>query len=152
MTAALSAATLPAALALTRITWGDLKLSDGISSLYIPVAAAAYATLGALIIGGGDRRRRHRTLPASTEAAVYFCALEALQNITKYAAASRATVRLTCSGGSLQFTITDHGTGFEETPATKDHPCPALRMTIQAAPQQERMEAGRPRRSAAVRA
>jgi hypothetical protein len=53
ITAALWAATLLAALAvlaLTLITWGDLKLSDGISSLYIPVAAAAYATLGVLII------------------------------------------------------------------------------------------------------
>jgi signal transduction histidine kinase len=44
---------------------------------------------------------------------VYFCALEALQNITKYAGASRATVRLSCSDGSLQFTITDDGTGFD---------------------------------------
>ena len=53
ITAALWAATLLAALAvlaLTLITWGDLKLSDGISSLYIPVAAVAYATLGVLII------------------------------------------------------------------------------------------------------
>ena len=53
ITAALWAATLLATLAglaLTLITWGDLKLSDGISSLYIPVAAAAYATLGVLII------------------------------------------------------------------------------------------------------
>jgi signal transduction histidine kinase len=30
--------------------------------------------------------------PQDTEAAVYFCALEALQNITKYAGASRATL------------------------------------------------------------
>jgi signal transduction histidine kinase len=53
ITAALWAVTLLAALAvlaLTLITWGDLKLSDGISSLYIPVAAVAYATLGVLII------------------------------------------------------------------------------------------------------
>ena len=51
--------------------------------------------------------------PQDTEAAVYFCALEALQNITKYASASRATVGLSCSGGSLQFTVTDNGTGFD---------------------------------------
>ena len=53
ITAALWAATLLAALAglaLTLVAWGDLKLSDGISSLYIPVAAVAYATLGVLII------------------------------------------------------------------------------------------------------
>ncbi|HSS87717.1 MAG TPA: hypothetical protein VLL69_00230, partial [Streptosporangiaceae bacterium] len=53
ITAALWAVTLLAALAvlaLTVVTWDDLKLSDGISSLYTPVAAVAYATLGVLII------------------------------------------------------------------------------------------------------
>jgi signal transduction histidine kinase len=48
---------------------------------------------------------------------VYFCTLEALQNIAKYAGASQATVRLACSQGSLQFTITDDGTGFDTTTA-----------------------------------
>ena len=56
--------------------------------------------------------------PQDTEAAVYFCTLEALQNITKYADASRATVALSCSGGSLQFSVTDDGTGFD-TAATR---------------------------------
>jgi len=51
--------------------------------------------------------------PQDTEAAVYFCALEALQNITKYAGASRATVGLSCSGSSLRFTIADDGAGFD---------------------------------------
>ena len=53
ITAALWAVTLLAALAelaLTVVTWDDLKLSDGITSLYAPVAAVAYATLGVLII------------------------------------------------------------------------------------------------------
>jgi signal transduction histidine kinase len=53
--------------------------------------------------------------PQDTEAAVYFCALEALQNITKYAGASRAVVGLSCSGGSLRFTVTDDGAGFDTT-------------------------------------
>jgi signal transduction histidine kinase len=51
--------------------------------------------------------------PQDTEAAVYFCTLEALQNITKYASASRATVGLSCSQDSLRFTVTDNGTGFD---------------------------------------
>jgi signal transduction histidine kinase len=51
--------------------------------------------------------------PQEAEAAVYFCALEALQNITKYAGASRATVGLSCSDGSLRFTVTDDGAGFD---------------------------------------
>jgi signal transduction histidine kinase len=51
--------------------------------------------------------------PQDTEAAVYFCTLEALQNITKYAGASRATVGISCSGSSLRFTVTDDGAGFD---------------------------------------
>jgi signal transduction histidine kinase len=58
--------------------------------------------------------------PQEAEAAVYFCALEALQNIAKYAAASRATVRLAGQagpGGTLEFSVTDDGTGFDPGPA-----------------------------------
>jgi signal transduction histidine kinase len=57
--------------------------------------------------------------PQDTEATVYFCALEALQNIAKYAAASRAVVHLDCPGGILEFTITDDGAGFDPA-AAKD--------------------------------
>ena len=56
--------------------------------------------------------------PQDTEAAVYFCTLEALQNITKYASASRAKVDLSCSDDSLRFTVTDNGSGFD-TAATR---------------------------------
>jgi signal transduction histidine kinase len=55
--------------------------------------------------------------PQDTEAAVYFCTLEALQNIAKHAGASRATVSLSCSGGSLGLTITDDGAGFDTATA-----------------------------------
>ena len=51
--------------------------------------------------------------PQDTEAAVYFCALEALQNIAKYAGASQATVGLSCSASSLRLTVTDDGAGFD---------------------------------------
>jgi signal transduction histidine kinase len=51
--------------------------------------------------------------PLEAEAAVYFCVLEALQNIAKYAAASWATVRLAASAGALEFSVTDNGTGFD---------------------------------------
>jgi signal transduction histidine kinase len=57
--------------------------------------------------------------PQDVEATVYFCALEALQNIAKYADASRAGIGLCCSAGSLQFTVTDDGTGFD-TAAARD--------------------------------
>jgi hypothetical protein len=55
--------------------------------------------------------------PQGTETTVYFCALEALQNIAKYASASQATIRLACPGSSLQFSITDHGDGFDTSRA-----------------------------------
>ena len=51
--------------------------------------------------------------PQDAEAAVYFCTLEALQNIAKYAGACRATVRLSCADGGFQFSITDDGAGFD---------------------------------------
>jgi signal transduction histidine kinase len=47
------------------------------------------------------------------EAAVYFCVLEALQNVTKYAEASRASVRLGAPEGALTFEVEDDGAGFD---------------------------------------
>jgi signal transduction histidine kinase len=51
--------------------------------------------------------------PQEAEAAVYFCVLEALQNVAKYAEASRATVRLRASAGELSFEVQDDGRGFD---------------------------------------
>jgi signal transduction histidine kinase len=53
--------------------------------------------------------------PQDVEAAVYFCVLEALQNIQKYAGASRATVRIRADDGALSFEIEDDGRGFDAT-------------------------------------
>jgi signal transduction histidine kinase len=51
--------------------------------------------------------------PREVEAAVYFCCLEALQNVAKYADASRAVVRLAGDDGVLRFEVHDDGTGFD---------------------------------------
>jgi signal transduction histidine kinase len=48
-----------------------------------------------------------------TEAAVYFCCLEALQNISKYAGASTARICLQARSGTLCFTVSDDGTGYD---------------------------------------
>jgi signal transduction histidine kinase len=48
-----------------------------------------------------------------SEAAVYFCILEALQNIAKYADASLASIRLDRDGGQLRFQVEDDGRGFD---------------------------------------
>jgi signal transduction histidine kinase len=51
------------------------------------------------------------------EAAVYFCCLEALQNVAKYSAASIATVSVRGEPGVLSFAVIDDGVGFD-VPAT----------------------------------
>jgi signal transduction histidine kinase len=47
------------------------------------------------------------------EAAIYFCCLEALQNVGKYANATRVTVRLSDSNDDVAFAVTDDGEGFD---------------------------------------
>jgi signal transduction histidine kinase len=47
------------------------------------------------------------------EAAVYFCVLEALQNVSKYADASEVLVTLGETNGDLTFTVRDDGVGFD---------------------------------------
>jgi signal transduction histidine kinase len=51
--------------------------------------------------------------PQDIEAAVYFCCLEALQNVQKYAAAQSAVVKLDGSKSGLIFEVTDDGQGFD---------------------------------------
>ena len=50
--------------------------------------------------------------PPDAESTVYFCTLEALQNVAKHARASAATVRLSGTGEVLEFSVTDDGAGF----------------------------------------
>jgi signal transduction histidine kinase len=50
---------------------------------------------------------------ADVEATVYFCTLEALQNVAKYAEADGTVIRLTQSNGSLAFEVVDEGRGFD---------------------------------------
>ena len=51
--------------------------------------------------------------PQDVESALYFCCLEALQNIAKYARASHAEIRLSASGGEVAFVVADDGEGFD---------------------------------------
>jgi signal transduction histidine kinase len=48
-----------------------------------------------------------------TEAAVYFCCLEALQNTAKYAHATQVRICLQAPNGTLRFTVSDDGTGYD---------------------------------------
>ena len=54
-----------------------------------------------------------------TEACVYFCCLQALQNVLRHAGDTTAVVRLSAAGPRiLTFEVVDHGTGFD--PAATD--------------------------------
>lgn len=53
------------------------------------------------------------------EAAVYFCVLEALQNIMKYAGASHVEILLRDEGPELTFTVGDDGVGFDRGAETR---------------------------------
>jgi signal transduction histidine kinase len=77
----------------------------------LPVALrsqAAKATLPVHVDADGVGRYAQQT-----EAALYFCTLEALQNVQKYADASAAEVRLREAGGQLVVEIIDDGSGFD---------------------------------------
>ncbi|MGH2685086.1 MAG: ATP-binding protein [Actinomycetota bacterium] len=51
--------------------------------------------------------------PKEVEAGAYFCVLEALQNVTKYAEATRVDVELRADDGHLVFEVRDDGKGFD---------------------------------------
>ena len=51
--------------------------------------------------------------PQDVESAVYFCCLEALQNIAKYAHATHAELRLSATADELAFEVVDDGQGFD---------------------------------------
>jgi len=57
--------------------------------------------------------------PQEIEAALYFCTLEALQNVQKYASASAVEVRLRGDGGQVRVDVTDDGRGFDVSAATR---------------------------------
>jgi signal transduction histidine kinase len=75
---------------------------------------ARKATLPVLVDAAGITRH-HQDL----EAAVYFCVLEALQNVQKYAKATQATVSLREADGQLQVEVEDDGAGFDVATAKR---------------------------------
>jgi signal transduction histidine kinase len=52
------------------------------------------------------------------EAAVYFCCLEALQNVARHAGEVPVTVELAVAGDALVFSVTDSGPGFDPASAS----------------------------------
>jgi signal transduction histidine kinase len=86
-----------------------------LADLGLPAALEAQARKAPLpVTVEAERIGRY---PQDVEAAVYFCVLEALQNVTKYAQASAAVVSLGHDGGRLAFTVSDDGRGFDPAAA-----------------------------------
>jgi signal transduction histidine kinase len=59
--------------------------------------------------------------PQEVEAAVYFCCLEALQNVAKYAGPCEVVITLADSGGNLSFEVKDDGCGFDSADSKRGH-------------------------------
>ncbi|HSJ51986.1 MAG TPA: histidine kinase [Actinomycetota bacterium] len=55
--------------------------------------------------------------PPDVEACVYFCVLEALQNVAKYANPTKVDVELRHEDGQLAFVVRDDGKGFDPSAA-----------------------------------
>ena len=105
--AAAARATIDTLTALSRGLYPRLLTDAG------PVAALAAAVASGPIpveLTSGDLPR---CTPA-VEAAVYFCALEAVQNATKHSAATRITIDIRRRNGTgpIELTVTDDGRGF----------------------------------------
>ncbi len=60
--------------------------------------------------------------PAETEAAIYFCVLEAMQNAGKHAGDdARLTITISEAGDELRFEVADDGPGFDASTAAMGH-------------------------------
>jgi signal transduction histidine kinase len=57
--------------------------------------------------------------PQEVEATVYFCVLEALNNVAKYANASAVDIELRRENGTLTFDVRDDGVGFDPASAPR---------------------------------
>ena len=97
--------------ALARGIYPPLLADQGLAAAL--QAQAGKTALPVLVEADGIGRYRR-----DAEATAYFCILEALQNVAKYARASRASVALACPDGHLEFTVADDGDGFDTAKAT----------------------------------
>ena len=91
---------------MTRGTYPPVLADEGlVAAIEVKARRAPFD----VAVEGNDLGR----FPKEIETAVFYCCLEALQNASKYARASRATVSLRCVGGEISFTVADDGDGFD---------------------------------------
>ena len=91
---------------LARGLYPPILAQDG---LLAAVEAQGRRTQVPVEVAGGPLPRYSQEM----EAGVYFCVLEALQNMVKHANATKATVRIDQRDGRLVFSVTDDGRGLD---------------------------------------
>jgi signal transduction histidine kinase len=91
---------------LARGLYPPILAQDG---LVAAIEAQARRTPLPVEVVGGSLPRYSQEM----EAGVYFCVLEALQNLVKHANATRATVRIEQRAGQLVFSVADDGRGLD---------------------------------------
>jgi signal transduction histidine kinase len=91
---------------LARGIYPALLASDGLGEALR--AAGRHSSVPVSIDADGVGR-----LPSDTESAVYFCCLEALQNVAKHADGATAVAIDLRGEGQLRFTVVDDGCGFD---------------------------------------
>ena len=81
----------------------------------VPALQAHIRKVGAHTTVEADPSVANRRFDADVEACVYFCCLQAIQNVLRHAANAPSAVRLSLDGDVLTFEITDEGPGFDAT-------------------------------------
>lgn len=97
---------------LARGVYPPLLAGEGLVAALTAHALGSGLTI-TLDAGGIGRYRQE------VEAAVYFCCLEALQNVAKHSGAAAATVRLRERDDRLHFLVCDGGVGFDPGMSTR---------------------------------
>ncbi len=85
----------------------------------LPVALVAQANKSALDVE--VRAEGVGRYSQDVEAAVYFCCLEALQNVAKYAGPCQVVLTLAADQKTLTFEVADNGSGFERSTSRVGH-------------------------------
>ena len=109
-----SVAAEAAVTALTSLSLGLYPPLLSAEGLVAALRAAAATSAVPVDVVAGDLPR----LPGDMEVALYFCTLEALQNASKHADATRVVVTVESGDdGGVRLTVTDDGRGFDPTSA-----------------------------------
>jgi signal transduction histidine kinase len=70
--------------------------------------------------------------PRGVESAIYFCCLEAMQNVAKYAEASHVNLRIWMQDSTLAFSVADNGKGFEPSTVVRSSGLQNMRDRLEA--------------------